>query len=95
MIYNLGSIFLGLTAWVLGYWYLTQLHCSTFVPICSFSCCCFSLFLQLLELERRAIAEDACGFYDTIGAIRLCAWVLILVTVLMHLAGLLRRRTSK
>lgn len=95
MLYNLGSIFLGLTAWILGYWYLTRLHCSPLIPFCSFSCCCISLLLQLLELERRADAGDASGIYDTIGAIRFCACVLIAVTVFLHLAGLLRRRVSK
>lgn len=93
--FNLGSLFLGLTAWILGYWYLTRLHCSPFVCFGSFSCCCLSLLLQLMELERRAEAGDASGFYDTIGAIRFCAFVLIAVTVFLHLAGLLRRRFSK
>ena len=92
MFYNLGSIFLGLTAWILGYWYLTRLQCSSFVPFCSFSCCSVSLLFQLLELKRRAVAEDACGFYDTIGAICLCAVVLVSGTLLLHLLALLRRR---
>ena len=91
-IYNLGSIFLGLTAWLMGYWALTRLHCSPLVPYGSFSCCAVSLLLQICELERRADLEDASGIFDTVGAIRLCAVALISVTLLLNLLAILRRR---
>lgn len=90
--YNIGSILLGLTAWLMGYWHLTRLHCSPLVPYGSFSCCTLSLLLQICELERRADLEDAIGIYDTVGAIRFCAVALISVTLLLNLFALIRRR---
>ena len=92
MFYNLSSIFLGLTAWLMGWWYVTRLHCSPLVPFGSFSCCAMSLLFQLMELEHRADLGDASAIYDTVGAIRFCAVTLISVTMLLHLLAIYRRR---
>lgn len=92
MLFNLGSIFLGLTAWLMGYWHLTRLHCSPLIPYGSFSCCAVSLLLQICELERRADMEDTAAILDTVGAIRFCAVTLVCVTMLLNLFALLRRR---
>jgi len=92
MFFNLASIFLGLGAWITGYWFLTRLHCSPFVPLASFACCSMSVLFQLFELCRRADLGDASAIFDTIGAIRLCALVLISVTLLLHLFAIMRRR---
>ena len=90
--YNLGSIFLGLTAWFMGWWALTRIHCSPLVPYGSFSCCALSLLLQICELERRADLGDASAIYDTVGAIRFCAVVLVSVTLVLNLLAALRRK---
>ena len=98
MIYNLGSIILGLAAWLFGYWAIRRtiikkdVKASYACAIASFAMCIFSLLFQLLEVGNRVDIEDLSAIYDTIHAIIFAAKVLIIVTLGVNIIALIRAR---
>ena len=96
MIYNLGSILLGLIAWLSGYWAIRRtiikndIKASYACSITSFAMCIVSLLLQLLEVGNRVDMEDLSAIYDTINAVILVAKILIVVTVGLNIVAWIR-----
>lgn len=98
MIYNLGSIWLGLTAWMFGYWAIRRtilrkdIKASYICSMVSFGMCIFSLLLQLMEVGNRVDMEDLSAIYDTINAVIFAAKVLISVTLVLNIIAWTRIR---
>lgn len=98
MIYNIGSIILGLAAWMFGYWAIRRtiirkdIKASYVCLIVSFGMCIFSLLLQLMEVENRVDMEDLSAIYDTINAVIFAAKVLITVTFGLNIYAWFRAR---
>lgn len=98
MIYNLGSICLGLTAWMFGYWAIRRtilrkdIKASYICSMVSFGMCIFSLLLQLMEVGNRVDMEDLSAIYDTINAVIFAAKVLISVTLVLNIIAWTRIR---
>ena len=98
MIYNLGSILLGLTSWLFGYWAIRRtiirkdIKASYTCSMISFGLCVFSVFLQLLEVGNRVDMEDLSAIYDTINAVILAAKVLIAVTFVLNIVAWIRTK---
>lgn len=98
MIYNLGSIILGLAAWLFGYWAIRRtiiskdIKASYTCSAISFGMCIISLLLQLLEVGNRVEMEDLSAIYDTINAVIFSAKVLIIVTFGLNILAWIRAR---
>ena len=98
MIYNLGSILLGLTSWLFGYWAIRRtilrkdIKASYICSITSFTLCILSLLLQLMEVGNRVDMEDLSAIYDTINAVIFAAKTLIIVTVGLNVIAWVRAK---
>lgn len=96
MIYNIGSIILGLVAWGFGGLAITRKNirvsyaCST----TSFGMCIISLLFQLLEVGNRVSIEDLSAIYDTINAVIMAAAILIIITFVLNVIALIRARQT-
>lgn len=88
--FNIGSLILGLAAWVLPFASLGKRDRFAFCCLGSFGCCILSLLLQLLEIKRRVGLEDWSALMDTIHAVVLAAVVMIVVMLACNLIALLR-----
>lgn len=90
MIYNIGSIILGLVSWIFGYWAIRRtsirkdIKASYTCSIVSFGMCIFSLLLQLFEVKSRVDMEDLSAIYDTIHAVIFAAMVLVTITFILN-----------
>lgn len=84
--FNLGSIVLGLVAWVLACFAIKSKRAVAAyrLSVCSFSICAVSLLLQFLEISHRADLWDFSAIADTIRSIVFAACVLIAVTVFLN-----------
>lgn len=94
MVYNLGSIILGLGAWFFGFLAIkrkTAKFSYTF-SICSFGMCVISLLFQLLEVENRVQMHDFAAIDDTIHAVIMAAVVLTIVTFVLNFLAWMRIR---
>lgn len=98
MIYNFGSIILGLLAWTFGYLAITKtitvkdIRESYICSIISFGTCILSLLFQFLEIGNRVDMEDLSAIYDTIHAVIFVAKVLIIVTLGLNIIAWVRAR---
>jgi len=98
MIYNLGSILLGLAAWLFGYWAIRRtilrkdIKASYICSITSFTLCILSLLLQLMEVGNHVDMEDLSAIYDTINAVIFAAKTLIIITVGLNIIAWMRMR---
>ena len=96
MIYNLGSICLGLAAWMFGYWAIRRtilrkdIKASYTCSMISFGMCIFSLLFQLMEVGNRVDIEDLSAIYDTINAVIFAAKVLITGTLILNIVALVK-----
>lgn len=86
---NILSLFLGLTAWGLGFAAIAGKGRPALV-FSSMTACAMSLLLQLWEVHSRAGLGDWAAVEDTIGAVLFAAAALVAVTVAVNLAALLR-----
>lgn len=91
ILYNLLSLFLGFTAWVLPVVYLCigkrrDLFCGG-----SFALCAVTLFLRLREIFVRVERVDFSGIEDTIQVNLFAATVLLVTTVVLNALALLRK----
>lgn len=75
--YNIGSLILGLAAWVIPLLALGKKDRFVLCCIGSLSCCSVSLLLQLLEIRRRVELSDWSALMDTTDAVVLAAVLLI------------------
>lgn len=92
---DLGSIVLGLAAWIfaaLGIWWTKR---SQGLGLMSYICCSVSLIFQFCGIERRTELSDFSAIEDTIEGIIFCAVVLVVVTALLNVAAILRNRNRR
>lgn len=86
--FNLGSLILGLIAWLLPVCAIGKKYRFALCCIGSISCCAVSLLFQLLEVKNRVGLEDWSALMDTIHAVVLAAFVMLAVTLLSNLVAL-------
>lgn len=88
--FNLGSLILGLAAWMLPFLAVKKKDQFGLCCLGSFSCCILSLLFQLFEVKNRVNLEDWSALMDTMHAVVLAAVVLVIVMVVCNLFALLR-----
>lgn len=88
--FNLGSLILGLAAWVLPFLAIRKKDRFGLCCLGSFGCCILSLLLQLFEVKNRVNLEDWSALMDTMRAVVLAAVVMIVVMLVCNLFALLR-----
>ena len=95
--YHLGSILLGIGAWVYGILAITAKKTtrSQANTVFSFSFCALSLGLQFLELHRRVLLRDFAAIEDTTRALLLAAVGLIIVTIVLNFVAMLKHREGE
>ena len=95
---NLGSLVLGLIAWILPVVNLTR-YTKNWVAlsIMSISACAISLFFQIFNIYNRVKIEDWSALMDTMGAKVFIAAFLLIVTIILNVITLIiyRNRTVK
>lgn len=90
---NLGSLILGLTAWIAPILAIiypgkgAMKNCCGLI-IVSFSACAASLCLQLFEINHRVQSQDWSAIMDTIGFLIWVAVILATITVLLNIGAL-------
>ena len=89
-IYNVGSIVLGLLAWLFGVLALAKHNYAHRLTTISFSACGLSLVLQLLEVSNRVNLGDYAAIEDTIRAVLFAAVTLVVVTVVLNVVALVK-----
>ncbi|WP_028391177.1 hypothetical protein [Bacillus cihuensis] len=101
-LFNLGSLILGLIAWILPVVnlmrYKKHVHWNWVVPsIISIGACAISLCFQILYNYHLVKIEDWSALMDTTGAVAFVAAVLLIVTIILNAITLIvyRDRTAK
>jgi len=90
---NLGSLLLGLTAWIVPILAIKYpgkgavKNCFSFI-IVSFSACVASLCLQLFEINHRVQIQDWSALMDTIGSLIWVAVILAVITLVLNIRAL-------
>lgn len=87
MIHNIGSLLLGIGAWVLACYAINSKNPYTLskFSIASFSSCACSLLLQLLEISNRVSTGDFSAIEDRIRAVIIAASVLVVITITLNI----------
>lgn len=88
---NVGSLILGLVAWILPLLAIGKPYRFVLCCIGSTVCCTGSLLLQLLEVQNRVHLEDWSALMDTVDAVILAAVVMLVVTLIANAVALLYR----
>ena len=92
---NLGSLLLGLVAWILPVVNLVRAYRGDHhgnraaLSIASFSACAVSLCLQFSYQHYLVRIGDWAALMDTAGAVTLVATVLVIVTIILNVLTLL------
>ncbi|MBA9029308.1 hypothetical protein [Peribacillus huizhouensis] len=101
-LFNLGSLILGLIAWILPVVNLMRYkkhdHWNSVVPsIMSIGACAISLCFQILYNYHLVKIEDWSALMDTTSAVAFVAAVLLIVTIILNAITLIvyRDRTAK
>lgn len=83
---NLGSLLLGIVAWVIPLIAMKYplKKCVKFI-IFSLSACIASLCLQLFEIHTRVQIEDWAAIMDTIGTLIWVATILAVITIILNI----------
>lgn len=83
---NIGSLLLGLTAWILPlvFIFASQLRANRWVPIVSLAACSVALVLQIAYQNHLVRIEDWTGLEDTSGPLLNVSSVLVLVTLVLN-----------
>src|SRR5690625_623605 len=86
---NLGSLLLGITAWVVPFLAMKHPPKQSFnFIIFSFSACIAALCLQLFEINNRVQIEDWSSLMDTIGTLIWVAVILAVITIILNIMAL-------
>jgi len=95
MLLNIGSLVVGLGAWVLAFLAISAEKDKTVhrLSFASFSACSVPFILQFAEISNRVSQGDYAAVEDTIRAIIIAACVLVVVTILLN--GIALHRVSK
>ena len=91
--YNTASFVLGLGAWGLGILALSGIK-PRWATSGSLGLCACALLFQIFEVEHRVSIRDFSAIEDTIGAVMVCAVVLVVVTLLLNGIALWRARAT-
>ena len=96
MALNILSLVFGGCAWVFGYLAIAMPRQSAAYrwSVASFSACAISLVLQLFEVGNRAGIGDFSAIADTIRAVLIAGVTLIVVTMVLNVIALLKKRTK-
>lgn len=94
VIYNIGSIILGIVAWASAGIAIAKSKRTQTLSAVSFVACIISLFLQLLEVSNRVNLGDYAAIEDTIRAVILAATLLIVVTIILNVVALLKYKSK-
>lgn len=89
MVFNLGSLILGLAAWLLPLLAIGKKDRFILCCLGSFGCCILSLLLQLFEVKNRVNLEDWSALMDTMHAVVLAAVVMVVIAVISNVFSLL------
>lgn len=94
MILNIGSLILGVSAWLLAIFAVTTSKAITSHrnTILSFSFCILSLVSQLFEINNRVNIGDYAAIEDTIRAVLIASIVLTFTTIALNIAALLKAK---
>lgn len=87
--FNLGSLILGLAAWVLPVLSLGKKDRFVLCCLGSFGCCIFSLLFQVFEVKNRVNLADWSALMDTMHAVTLAAVIMVAVAVISNVSVLL------
>lgn len=93
--YNVGSLALGLAAWLIPLFAISKSDRFALCCIGSLSCCTISLLFQLLEVQSRVHINDWSALMDTIDAVILAAVVLLCGLIVTNLIALFWPRRGK
>lgn len=93
--YNIGSLVLGLAAWLIPLFAIGKSDRFALCCIGSLSCCTISLLFQLLEVQSRVHINDWSALLDTIDAVILAAVVLVCGVIVTNLVALFGFRKGK
>lgn len=94
VIYNIGSIILGIIAWASAGIAIAKSKRAQTLSAVSFVACIISLFLQFLEVSNRVNLGDYAAIEDTIRAVILAATLLIVVTIILNSVALLKNKSK-
>ena len=91
---NLGSLVLGVCAWVFAGLAVRAMNASASYgnTLISFSLCAAALVLQLVEIKRRVLLADYAAIADTIRAVVIASVVLVAVTVILNLVAVAKAK---
>lgn len=94
IILSIGSLALGLSAWILGILAIIRPKASVSYAntVCSFSLCAVSLLLQLFEVQNRVKIRDYAAIEDTIRAVIIAAVALVFVTFALNIVAFAKAR---
>mgnify|MGYP001459723344 CR=1 FL=1 len=90
IVYNLGSLVLGLAAWGIPLCAIGRKYRFGICCIGSLSCCVLSFLLQLLEVRNRVRLSDWSALMDTIDAVVAAAVIMVVVTLISNVFALWR-----
>lgn len=94
IVFNIGSLIIGFAALIFAFLAIASKKSQTShrLSVGSFSLCAFSLILQLLEINNRVNIRDFSAIEDTIRAVIIAAFVLVIITVAMNIVAAAKRR---
>lgn len=93
---NIGSLILGVCAWLFAGLAITTPKASTSHKntIVSFSLSAISLVFQLFEMNTRMLLGDYAAIEDTIRAILIASVVLVTITIILNLVAFLKAKNK-
>ncbi|MDN4492529.1 hypothetical protein QYB95_03165 [Ureibacillus sp. BA0131] len=83
---NVGSLVLGLIAWIFPVVNLSRYHVKNWVTfsVFSMSACAISLFFQIFYMHHKIKVGDWTALMDTICAVVFASAILLFVTILLN-----------
>lgn len=93
VIFNVGSIALGVIAWLLSIWAIGKYK--PWKRSYSYLLCAMALLLQLFEVRNRFLGGDYAAVEDTIMAVIIAAVMMMCVTVILNAVALFKFRRAQ
>jgi len=91
---NVGSLLLGLIAWILPVINLLKRKMNVLFTFASISACAVALYLQIIYQNYLAIKEDWSAIMDTSGGLVFVSSVLLAITLVLNVIVLLRNNKN-
>jgi len=94
ILFNLGSLFLGICALLLAGWAVFVRTRQSSLPLTagSFCLCALSLLLQISEIGHRVRIGDLSAVMDTMEAVLFAGAALFILTLILNAATVIRQR---